>query len=543
MSSLPPELAAALQAQYAPQAPAPMTPAELPMAAPAPANVADSMAVMQPAPIAIPDAVAPADVVSSAMPTMQQFDNNAIESQQLLDAFKAKHAAEGTGSFIGGNADTRAKQDLADLQQLQSADPKTLNSFQQKHLSDLQAALASQAPTAPMADDAMTVTSGQSVPPEVQVALDADKAKETAVIEKKEQRAAIQQMAAKKAIQQATEADEYENLLKEQKQLAQTDKNVADGQARGAMNLADIYSKGSWGQRIGATLALMAGGVSQGLLKLGSNPALDTINKMVEQEGERRKLDMQQKKELREAALADVKFKLDVLGQKSQSAVQKAQIEKMKADVENDRAKLNADSTQSAALQAAIQQGRNGELNDVVGLPQAIAETAVRLPNGKYSLAKNKPAAEALDKYVNEVNPALDAIDRIQELSRNYGLLSKVKGAVGLDERRRKIETELIGLVGNLRLPFTGPGQLLEKEYERLRGAIGNPAKILAFEDREKAAMEQVRSKLVNDRKGQYFRAGVNLPSTRMEQLEEALVAKGVPKEQVKEAIRRKFGN
>jgi hypothetical protein len=229
MSSLPPELAAALQAQYAPQAPAPMTPAELPMAAPAPANVADSMAVMQPAPIAIPDAVAPADVVSSAMPTMQQFDNNAIESQQLLDAFKAKHAAEGTGSFIGGNADTRAKQDLADLQQLQSADPKTLNSFQQKHLSDLQAALASQAPTAPMADDAMTVTSGQSVPPEVQVALDADKAKETAVIEKKEQRAAIQQMAAKKAIQQATEADEYENLLKEQKQLAQTDKNVADG--------------------------------------------------------------------------------------------------------------------------------------------------------------------------------------------------------------------------------------------------------------------------------------------------------------------------
>jgi hypothetical protein len=271
--------------------------------------------------------------------------------------------------------------------------------------------------------------------------------------------------------------------------------------------------------------------------------AIDTINKMVEQEGERRKLDMQQKKELREAALADVKFKLDVLGQKSQSAVQKAQIEKMKADVENDRAKLNADSTQSAALQAAIQQGRNGELNDVVGLPQAIAETAVRLPNGKYSLAKNKPAAEALDKYVNEVNPALDAIDRIQELSRNYGLLSKVKGAVGLDERRRKIETELIGLVGNLRLPFTGPGQLLEKEYERLRGAIGNPAKILAFEDREKAAMEQVRSKLVNDRKGQYFRAGVNLPSTRMEQLEEALVAKGVPKEQVKEAIRRKFGN
>lgn len=365
-------------------------------------------------------------------------------------------------------------------------------------------------------------------------------AAEASQLQKKENRAATQQVAAKTAIDAAVEAYENEKVLNAKKQADQAAQLVADGQTRGAKTLGEIMQNGSWGQRIGAALAVMAGGAAQGLLKLGSNPALDTINKMVEQEGEKRKLDMQQRKELREAALADSKFRLDELQQKVSNELTKANIAKMKADIDVELQKLHAVGQQDAQLQSAIQQGRNGELNDVVGLPAELRESAVRLPNGKYALAKNKKSAEVLDEYKASVDPALQSIDRILELSRNYTLLDRVNPA---DPKKRLIESELVGLTGSLRLPYTGPGQLLEKEYQRLRDAIGNPNKLLTLKSVELEAMRGIQGKLHSDRKEAYTRAGINLPQTRQEQLEAELVKRGVPAAEVKAAIRRKFGN
>lgn len=362
-------------------------------------------------------------------------------------------------------------------------------------------------------------------------------------ISKQERRAAVRQIAAKDAIETAVKAYEDEKAQQAANQAAQTEELQKAGQERGARTLADIMQNGSWGQQLGAALSIMAGGVAQGLLKLQSNPALDVINKMVEQEGERRKLDLQAKKELREAALAQSKFKLDELAQRVTSETAKANIAKIKADIELEHAKLQGASAQDAALKAAVQQGRNGELNDVVGLPAELRDAAVRLPNGKYAVAKNKHAAEKLDEFNSSVEPALASIDRILELERSYKLTDKLKGVAGFSEKRKQIEGEIVKLIGNLRLPYTGPGILTDKEYERLKTTIGNPGSTFSLPSHEVAKLQTTQAALAADRRSAYHRAGINLPETRRERLEESMVRQGMGRAEVKEALRRKFGN
>lgn len=109
-----------------------------------------------------------------------------------------------------------------------------------------------------------------------------------------------------------------------------------------------------------------------------------------------------------------------------------------------------------------------------------------------WGTASNKNLAEEFTKANTELTGALDGINRIKQLTNGFNKVTDLA-------TRRKIEAERQALVGNLRLPFTGPGILNDSERAMLEKIIGDPSRILSLNKLEAASMAQVETKLRAD--------------------------------------------
>jgi hypothetical protein len=106
------------------------------------------------------------------------------------------------------------------------------------------------------------------------------------------------------------------------------------------------------------------------------------------------------------------------------------------------------------------------------------------------------PTKEVAAKFIekqNETQPAIDGVNRVLALTSGdeYSKLSP--------ESRAKVSTELVALIGALRVPFTGPGAMTDKEFERLQDTLGNPNKLLTMPSWQKVKLQTVLNKLNND--------------------------------------------
>jgi hypothetical protein len=78
--------------------------------------------------------------------------------------------------------------------------------------------------------------------------------------------------------------------------------------------------------------------------------------------------------------------------------------------------------------------------------------------------------------------------------------------------KRAQMQTELAALVGQLRLPFTGPGAMTNEEYKRLAETIGDPTKFAAMPAWERVKLQTVLKKLNGDLKTRAKAAGLQVP-------------------------------
>lgn len=311
---------------------------------------------------------------------------------------------------------------------------------------------------------------------------------------------------------------------------------AADEEVENARQNQDEDEEMTIGQKLLRALAIGIGAYGAALTKT-ENPVLKIIEQDYQDKLSRKKLKA-------EAALADKKLKLEQASQllklqefQTDNAYKIAQIQKIRSEI--DRANNETGMRLLASMKSKSGSGITAE--ELQTLDEDTAKKVVGLPNGNYAIAVNSKLADDLNKYVSETIPATESIKRIKELSKDYTLLNKLNP---YDPKRRAIETELVGLVGALRLPFTGPGQLLEKEYERLRNAIGNPNKILTIDSSERAALDAVEKKLNSDIRTKYRQAGINLPNSTMsrEEKEIELLAKqnpNTPREKIEEFYRK----
>lgn len=87
---------------------------------------------------------------------------------------------------------------------------------------------------------------------------------------------------------------------------------------------------------------------------------------------------------------------------------------------------------------------------------------------GGVGITANKRHALRLTQAASDIKPAVDALNQMLKISQNPANIVNLK-------KRAIVDTMRIYMGGKLRLPFTGPGVLQEKEFLRLMDAIGNP--------------------------------------------------------------------
>lgn len=257
-------------------------------------------------------------------------------------------------------------------------------------------------------------------------------------------------------------------------------------------SLPEIMTKGSFGDRLGAIIAVTMGGISQGLTGKATNPAIDMIDKLVEQQAQRDKLVQDERQMLRRQALEQAELRIKELEQKSSSDYRKSQLalqrQQIAAEKEATDARLAA-SVQQKAAQASKFSGFALTPEQEATLTMEERRNAVTLPDGRRVLTQSYEDANEYKKMATEINNAVISLDELQNLGK--------KGSKFSLKDRAKAESLITKIVGGLRLPYTGPGVLTDNERETLIKTLGNPLAFFSIKSVEMAKLGQVRHDLL----------------------------------------------
>lgn len=110
-----------------------------------------------------------------------------------------------------------------------------------------------------------------------------------------------------------------------------------------------------------------------------------------------------------------------------------------------------------------------------------------------YGPAANSEQAKKFTEYAAEIGPALDSLDRIKGLTKNFNKVTDLT-------KRAQIQAEISALVGNLRIPITGPGILTPAERKMIENdVIGNPNSLLNLNFLQRAKLDTIYNKLSSD--------------------------------------------
>ena len=195
------------------------------------------------------------------------------------------------------------------------------------------------------------------------------------------------------------------------------------------------------------------------------------------------------------------KIKLDVMKGKLQSA-QQVQLQKLV-------------QAQSLASPTGF------TTQELYTLPENQVKKAVRFPDGKFRIATSAVLAKKLNEEV--IPSGLSALNSIKQL-KDIGAES-AGGSMSL-ESRRKAQTLVQSLVGNLRLELFGPGVLTDAEQKIAREIIGNPTKVLGLSSLELASLGVLEDKLKYSIRTRVKQAVPSTPDSKNEKKIKILMSK-----------------
>ena len=286
------------------------------------------------------------------------------------------------------------------------------------------------------------------------------------------------------------------------KNIDDEQKKLTEGIVNFKIDPNRVYARMSSGNRVLAAIGLLLGGVSQGLLKLRTNPAMDVINDTINRDIDAQKANLGIKQSLlainlerykrldaataatRAQLLTVVQAQINIAAAKANSglAVKNAQIANYKLDLE--KAKLN----QSIATQATMGQVLNTQQGVppeyVMRLPEEIREILVRVPNGKFYPAISKKAAEDANKGLQAVSTIKGITAKAKNLFDQGTIMpwdSKAKGMA--ESYSSQLDLEIKNLAGL--------GVLSQSDLDIISG-MKPDLTAWTFRDREQAKLNEL---------------------------------------------------
>jgi hypothetical protein len=278
----------------------------------------------------------------------------------------------------------------------------------------------------------------------------------------------LQQFAAKSAMDElASLRQASDRRLEKLRGETDTAIKAVDDQVRQG-SLSQILQDGSWGQRLGAVLAIGLGSVGAALTGQ-PNAALSYFDKMAEAQAQKDKLNADQKESLKRQLYEQGVLELKKLEAATDSAYKKDQINMQRQQLNNAiaaaRAQQEATAAQNTARASIFSGARAISEDEFAALEKNEREAVVSLADGRKVMAVNKSAAEKLRAYMADTVPAIQRLEQYKQLIESGNPLNL--------KDRAKAEGLSTAIVGALRLPLTGPGVLTDTERAELRKAIG----------------------------------------------------------------------
>ncbi len=311
-----------------------------------------------------------------------------------------------------------------------------------------------------------------------------------------------------RAIAQAEENTSNERI--QQEKLTSARKLVEeDEKSESFTSLGNLFKRGTAGDKIGASLVIMLGALSQGLTGRAQNPGLQSLNTIFEQEADRLKLQASERDKARQAYWKEVEIRSKLMATGISNTKKLAEIEKIT---------LEAQTQQESAKQKRINEeilikGEGFTKEQVARVPKELRERMIFFSDGLARPALSAGSAKKLrQETLPEAQGALNGLSRMRKLKDNF-LLGGDFALAARAEAKVLQQT----LVGGLRIELFGPGVLTETEQAIARSIIGNPTKIFGLDALEMTKIDVLEKKLKFSIRNRLRAEGIELPPSKNE--------------------------
>lgn len=237
---------------------------------------------------------------------------------------------------------------------------------------------------------------------------------------------------------------------------------------------AEVFGNASTAGKIGMLIAAAASGIAYQLRGGQGKTFVDRIQEQIDNQIKEERLSekeaFERRLEMERLAIQKAQLAASRMGGGLKQQKMALEIEKL-ADASNRRA-------MDRRVLETIRAGRTITMSDIDAASPRIQERAVQIPReigGGVAVVDSKEGRTKLEEGLKEASSAFRDIDNIISNANDIDSVDIFLGKLGLDPEVGGIETALTGLVGKLRIPFTGPGVLTDTEFARLQKAIGNP--------------------------------------------------------------------
>lgn len=306
-------------------------------------------------------------------------------------------------------------------------------------------------------------------------------------------------------------------------ELAQVDSDAK--QAR--KSTSDLFSEKGTGQKVAAGIAMILGvahaGLSGGGVK-GGNMGAQVIEDALQKEKDnnmnkfaqskqmlelkRKNFDdytqaMQQHEQLNDRQqllqMQVIKTKFEQAESVYRNSAAGAAATQAKAVINDQIMQRKASIANSEAINEMMKNGQFGNLSrvQIAGLPvppeikKAMLDDFELKVEGYQGTPRSKEDKDQFQKFRQNIEPAINGLQRILDLQKNTSRLSMVD--------RAKISSEVNAATGALREAIVGPGAMTPKEFDRLVATLGDPNKIFSLPSWERAKTMTAMNKLKSD--------------------------------------------
>ena len=342
---------------------------------------------------------------------------------------------------------------------------------------------------------------------------------------------------------QAFMADTANDKARTEAEL-QKNQDKQDASVRSS-SLTEIMNGGGFGQKLGASIAVLLGGVSQGLTGAKTNPVMDFLDSEVKRQAEKDKLTLSQRESLRKHLLGvaenTVRERAEFTGNeiKKQHLLLEAQTLALKKQevLMQQRALLGQSAQQET--ERAINGGKAVADRSLLNKEQSAS--AIRMPDGSYKVAKSPEAAKELDKAKNNIDVLMPAIDNAKKMIFNMSALDRAAYASNTPSTAAKeLLSQRETILAGLKSYYEGKGErpLADAVYKRLSDSTFSTAAIVANPQAAVQALTDVQSGLYKNYKTFHSNAGADLPpSAREVAMQKIMQQSGFTESQANNAI------